>query len=207
MNSADSPYLDGVDPDSLGGRLALLRPDQLQGRSLELYRRLSALVGPEAAEAGYRAQLEDGRLLGPFNAMLMNPALTEGLAQWIGQITAARIDPQIREAIILTIGQRWNAAFEIYAHTANARTAGLDEATIGALLAGQVPKHASRHVQLAHRLTLALITDHAVPDPLYQDLIRGFGVEQTISCLHLIGQYQFISSLLVLFDVPAPDHC
>ena len=191
-------------PDQLGGRLPLLRPERLDGPTRELHRRLTALVGPESAEAGYRAILDDGRLLGPFNAMLYTPALTAGLAQWTAQIAASGMDTQVREAIILTIGGQWQAPFEVYAHTAAARSAGLSEQTIAALLEGRLPPDASPQVSLAQRLTLALVGSHAVPAELYQDVIDVFGVDGTIACLHLMAQYQLISSLLVTFQVPVP---
>lgn len=192
-------------PDSqLGGRLTLLSPDELDEAATIIHQRIIALVGPEAAAAGYRAHLEDGRLLGPFNALLHAPALTDGLARWTSQIGAAGIDQRVRETIILTVGQHWGAPFEIYAHTAGARTAGLSERTITALLEREPVRGTSRDIALAQELTLVLLEERTVPDDLYTDLDRQFGVETIIACLHLVAQYQFISSILVTFEIPAP---
>lgn len=191
------------EPGQLGGRLTLLRPDTLHGPARQVYERLLALVRPESAEAGYRAVLDDGRLIGPFNAMLRTPELTDGMGGWVAQVSDSGIDPVVRETVILTVGATYAAPFEVYAHTAAAR-AGLDEETIGAVLHGVVLRHASRRVRLAHRLATALVGSRVVSDELYTEVVDEFGVEQAIAILHLIGQYQLVSSLLVFFDVPAP---
>jgi hypothetical protein len=70
------------DDDHLGGRLALLAADDLDAAQREVYDGLAQTVVPEAAQHGFTARLDDGRFIGPFNAMLRPPAITMGMGAW-----------------------------------------------------------------------------------------------------------------------------
>ncbi|WP_328603467.1 hypothetical protein OG943_25635 [Amycolatopsis sp. NBC_00345] len=191
--------------DHLGGRLPLLRPADLDDEQRQFYDLLTRVVVPEAAAGGFTAQLADGRFIGPFNALLRAPRIALGLGGWTREITQAGLAEDVRQAVILTVGSAWNAAYEIDAHTAAARVAGLPEAAITALVEGTAPTGLSADADLAHRLTAGLLTDHGVPDALYAEAIGRFGEPGVLAILCLIGQYQTISSILVCFQVPVPE--
>lgn len=170
-----------------------------------VYEALSRLVLPEAAEGHFVARLDDGRFIGPFNSMLHAPALTAAFGQWIAGIAAAGIDPQVRQAVILTVGAAWNAEYELYAHDHAAEQAGMSGDAIDAIVADTTPHGLPANVELAHRLARAVVRDRRVPDDLYARCADMFGVAGAVAILHLIGQYQLVSSMLILFAVPAPD--
>jgi 4-carboxymuconolactone decarboxylase len=190
--------------NGLGGRLPLLPPGAMGERQRAVYDELTRLVVPEAAEGGFVARLDDGRFIGPFNAMLRAPELTAAFGQWVAGIFAAGIDPQARQAVILTVGAAWQAEYELYAHQAAAAEAGLPAEAIAAIVADAAPAGLSSEADLARRLARAVVRDRSVPDALYRQCTEVFGVGGAIALLHLIGQYQLVSSLLVFFAVPSP---
>lgn len=190
--------------DRLGGRLALLAPDSLSAEQRQVYDALCDLVVPEAEQGGFTARLPDGRLIGPFNALLRDPRLTSGFGQWVRAIGAGGLPTDVRETIILTVGAEWGAAYEIYAHRAAGAAAGLPLEAIEAILSGAAPNGLTPVAQLAHRLTRALVVDHSVPEALYAEARAEFGEAGLLTVLGLIAQYQLISSVLVCFDVPVP---
>jgi 4-carboxymuconolactone decarboxylase len=194
------------DADHLGGRLALLAPAGLDTSQRRLYDELTARVLPEAAEGGFVARLDDGRFIGPFNALLRVPAVAAGLGEWTTQISRAGLADEVRQAVILTVGAAWSAEYEIEAHTSAARVAGLPDRAIDAILTGTPPTGLSDEANIAHRVTACLLTAHALADDLYQRAVATFGEAGLIAILCLIGQYQTISSILVCFQVPAPGH-
>jgi len=85
--------------DRLGGRLALLAPDSLSAEQRQVYDALCDLVVPEAEQGGFTARLPDGRLIGPFNALLRDPRLTSGFGQWVRAIGAGGLPTDVRETI------------------------------------------------------------------------------------------------------------
>lgn len=204
MTRSTGSSSDPAGADQLGGRLTLLAPGTLNVEQRQVYEALCDLVVPESEEGGFTARMPDGRLIGPFNALLRTPRLTAGFGQWVGSINAGGLAADVRETVILTIGAQWGAVYEIYAHRAAGAAAGLPTAAIDAILDGDDPAGLSPAAVLAHRLTRALIVEHAVADTLYAESCAQFGHTGLLTVLGLIAQYQFISSVLVCFDVPVP---
>ncbi|WP_218001440.1 hypothetical protein [Nocardia niigatensis] len=123
----------------LGGRLPLLVPTALDRAQRDIYTRLQTTRLRSAEGAGYLAVLPDGRLIGPFNAMLRNPRIAQPLLEWAQAITRADIAADVREVVILTVAAQWRAEYALYAHTTGARCAGVPEAAIAALRHGDTP--------------------------------------------------------------------
>jgi 4-carboxymuconolactone decarboxylase len=62
------------DTDALGGRLPLADPAALSPAQREIFDRMAQVIVPWANEARFQSTAEDGRLIGPFNPALLNPA-------------------------------------------------------------------------------------------------------------------------------------
>ncbi len=189
----------------LGGRLPLLPPDTLDEAQRALYDRLSATRARSAEEAGYTAALPDGRLIGPFNALLRTPHIARPLLEWAQALTRAGIPADVREVVILTVAAHWRADYALYAHTAAADKAGLPDLAIASLLHGEAPRGLRPDADLAHRLATALVRDHRVRDDLYDEAVAAFGTNTLIALVSLVGQYLSTSALLACFQVPAPS--
>lgn len=100
--------------------------------------------------------------------------------------------------MILTVGAAWSADFEIDAHRSAARAVGLPADAVEAIIAGSRPVSLSRDADIAQRLTGSLLSDHRVPDQLYEDAVKAFSEDGIIAILSLIGQYQTILHTYVL---------
>jgi 4-carboxymuconolactone decarboxylase len=191
--------------DNLGGRLALLSPDKLDSDQKKLYTQLQATMVPWAEKSGFRADTYDDRLIGPFNAMLRSPAISQallGVTATEGKETS--LGKTVREVVILTVGAAWQAAYELYAHTAVGQSVGLDAATVQALAAGQKPASLAPEESVAYDFTHRLTTTHQIDAELYEQAIVTFGEKGVVDMLYLAGQYMTISGLLNTFAVPAP---
>jgi 4-carboxymuconolactone decarboxylase len=188
----------------LGGRLPLLPPDALDEAQRAVHTRLRTTRLRGAQEAGYLAVLPDGRLIGPFNAMLRNPGIAEAVLEWAQAITRSDIPADVREVVILTVAAQWRAEYALYAHTAGARQAGVPETAIAALRHGDTPCGLRAEADVAHRLATALVRDHQVSEDLYADAVAAFGTNGLVALVNLIGQYLNTSALLACFQVPAP---
>lgn len=192
------------DSNALGGRLALLAPEELDDGQRVVYDALTVLVAPEARAGRFTARLEDGRFVGPFNALLRAPAIATAMGGWTSAIAQNEMAQDVRQVAILTVGVHWGAAYEIAAHRHAAHTAGVPLQAIEDLLSGRTPQGLGGPALIAHRLTAALLGDHAVPEALYTEALATFGEPGLVALLCLIGQYQTISSILVTFEVPVP---
>lgn len=191
---------------SLGGRLPLLNPTDLDSDQRKTYNLLTEKMVSWANESGFKATTDEGQLIGPFNPMLFSPRVTEAEIAFLGaekQYTA--LGATVREVVILTVGALWGTAYELYAHTAVAKKAGLDPKTIEALKKGETPATLSIDESVAHEFTYALVKNHRVDRELYLRAVETFGEKGVVDLIYLAGNYMTVSGLLNAFEVPAPS--
>jgi 4-carboxymuconolactone decarboxylase len=191
--------------DRLGGRLPLADPATLTGAQREFFDQMTSTVVPSSQQAGFQSATADGRLIGPFNPSLLNPAISKQFLQL--QFTEAQhtsLSERARQVVILTVGAVWRAGYELYAHSAAARRAGLPEAAVATLVGGGLPDDLTGPEKIAHRLARALSTSHHVDDQLYRDAEKAFGAKGVLEITALTGIYHAVCAILNAFDVPAP---
>ncbi len=195
-----------ADANELGGRLPLLKPEQLDGEGKKLYEQVNSTLIPWAKASGFQAKGPDGALLGPFNAMLYSPELAAGQNAYLqAEREHTSLSPQIREVVILTVGAVWKAAYELYAHRAVAAKQGLSEKDINSLSVGDPPMEAGSEAIMAHRFVHSLVKQHTVPTTLYDEALAVFGHRKLVDIVHLASLYMATSAMLNAFAVPTPE--
>jgi len=107
--------------------------------------------------------------------------------------------------VILAVGAIWHSAYELYAHSAAARTAGLPADTVRALASGQMPGGLSAAEQAAWRFAHQLTADRQVDQPVYDQARAVFPTRGIVDMLCLIGAYQTVCGILNAFEIPAPE--
>jgi 4-carboxymuconolactone decarboxylase len=191
--------------DGLGGRLTLADPDSLTGAQRRLFDHITANAVPWAQRTGFSAKSADGRLIGPFNPSLLNPQIgTAFLKLQATEEQHTSLDERVRQVVILTVGAVWQAPYELYAHCAVARHAGLSDAVVAALAAGEMPESLTHAENTAHRLAKALSTSHHVDDDLYRQAEQTFSPAGVFELTVLAGIYHTVCAILNIFDIPAP---
>lgn len=192
--------------ENLGGRLTLIETAYLKQDQKSIYQRLSQKQVPWADKNKFKASLNDGRLIGPFNFHLRNPATSNAYMDWVdtdGKHTS--LASRIREIIILTVGIAWKADYEVYAHTAVGKTSGLTDDMINSLKMGKAPIDFTTEETVAYQFTKQLVTEHKVDDIIYNKAIDVITEKGVVDMVHLIGLYLATSAFLTAFKVPAPD--
>jgi 4-carboxymuconolactone decarboxylase len=191
--------------DALGGRLPLADPADLNPAQREIFDRMAEVIVPWANDARFQSTAEDGRLIGPFNPALLNPAIAAPFLdlQFAEQIHTS-LSPRVREVIILAVGAVWQADYELYAHLALARKAGLSQDAARAVATGGLHRDLSFDETLALRLTHQLSTNHRIDESLYEAAENTFGAQGLIDIAFLIGIYHSVCATLAMFAIPAP---
>ena len=192
--------------DALGGRLPLLRPQDLDADQHKIYDYLQESKIPWANRAHFQGALADGRLIGPFNVFLYSPQISQLFNDW-GDAEAKHtsLPPTVRQVVILTVGAVWNAAYELYAHVAVARSVGLKDEMIASIKAGKEPENLSAQESIAYRFTHTLTTKHGVDDALYRQAVTALGQKGVVDMLFLAGEYMTTCALLNALRIPAPS--
>jgi 4-carboxymuconolactone decarboxylase len=190
----------------MSGRLPSLTPDELNDAQRVFYDRLVASYGPWADKSGFDVIAADQSMLGPLNPLLFNPVL--GAAQidvFDADKSSTSLSPRVHEVVILTVGAAWDSGYELYAHRAVGRLAGLSEDVIAALLAGRPPEFRNEQEAIAHEFARQLIGGHRVEAETYGQAEQAFGHKGLVDMVLLIGLYLATCSLINAFEVPAPD--
>ncbi len=145
------------------------------------------------------------RVTGPFNVFLYSPHMGRAFNDYVdSEAKNTSLSPKVRQIVILTVGAVWNSAYELYAHTAVARTVDLDDETIESIKVGKEPKHISAEEVTAYDFTRKLVSEHTIDDDLYKRATDTFGEKGVVDMIHLIGLYMATSALLNAFEVPTP---
>ena len=201
----------GTAAEGVGGRLPLLHPAELTDAQRAVYDQVVATSVAEARRTGFDAILPDGRLLGPINSFLYVPEIARGMGAWVdAQGRHAALPDDVREVAILAVAAAWGAPYELYAHAAGARRAGVPGAAIDAITAGRAPEGGPDGVSpaagVAYRVADALVRRHAVDDALYAEAVAAFGAAGGGALVHPGGRYLTISALLTRIRGPAPPN-
>lgn len=189
-----------------GGRLALADPDALNPAQRELFEHIHSTVVPWAHANRFAATDTDGRLIGPFNPSLLNPAVaTAFLTLQAAEQQHTSLDERVRQVVILTVGAVWQAPYELYAHSAVARQAGLADTAIAELAGGGEPGELTESQRAAHRLTRQLSTRHRVDQTVYRHAEQILGSAGVFDITMLAGIYHTVCGILTAFAIGVPD--
>jgi 4-carboxymuconolactone decarboxylase len=194
-----------ADTEKLGGRLALLDPRALSPAQKAVYDRISTAFGSWADRIHFQSRTDDGRLIGPFNPILFSPGISSSfLDLHDAEEEHTSLDERVRQVVILAVGAVWRSDYELYAHSAAARKAGISESAIRTLAAGGLPDGLSEQEKVAQRYARQFSAEHRVDADLYGAAVHAFGEQGVVDLTYLIGIYHITCGLLNSFDIPAP---
>ena len=184
-------------------RLPLIAPADLTPEQKPLYDDMRR--GIASNFNAFKVQREDGALMGPWNPWLHEPRI--GKAIWdltLAMTASASLPDNVRQIVILVVGARFDAAYEIYAHIAVAEREGMREQRLATLVANLKPNDLSPEESVAFDFAYALVRGGTLPEPLYRLAVETFGQHSTNEMIYLVGLYCLVSTTLNGFNVPVP---
>jgi 4-carboxymuconolactone decarboxylase len=107
--------------------------------------------------------------------------------------------------VILAVSAVWKSNYELYAHAAAARKAGISEDAIRILTTGGLPNELSDQEKIAQRYARQLSAEHRVDAALYSAAEHTFGQRGLVEITYLTGIYHTVCALLNAFEIPAPS--
>ena len=129
--------------------------------------------------AGRGSQLvtDEGTLAGPFNAWVHAPEAGSRLAELGGHLRFhTSMERRLSEVAIITVGARWKAEFEWWAHSPMAVQQGVPEAAVDAIGRGEEPTFEADDEGVVYRVARQLADGGRVDDATYasaQTLLGG----------------------------------
>ena len=185
-------------------RLPLIAPDDLDPQQKSLYEDMRK--GISSNFNAFQAVRDDGALEGPWNPWLHEPTI--GKAIWdltLAMTAQATLPDDVRQIVILVVGARFDAAYEIYAHIAVAEHEGMQPERLGTLVADLKPGDLSPKESIAFDVAYKLVRGGTLPEPLYRLAVDTFGQHGANELFYLVGLYSLVSTTLNAFNVPVPE--
>jgi 4-carboxymuconolactone decarboxylase len=148
-----------------------------------------------------------GHLDGMYRRLLYHPELTRYVSD-LGtylRFGSGVLPGAMRELVILWVARRVGAAYEWVKHVPPALAAGLPEAAIAALKAGQEPPELDAGQRAALGVARCVLELRSIPPDLQETLVGLVGIEGVIELVVLVGFYRLIAGVLFAFDVPLPQ--
>ena len=185
-------------------RLPLIAPADLTPEQKLLYD--SMRKGIASNFNAFKVEREDGALMGPWNPWLHEPGIGKAIWDFTLAMTAnASLPDNIRQIVILVVGARFDAAYEIYAHIAVAEREGMTPERLASLVANLKLADLSAQESVAFDFAYAMVRGGTLPEPLYRLAVKTFGQHSTNEMIYLVGLYSLVSTTLNGFNVPVPE--
>ena len=185
-------------------RLPPIAPERLDPEQKAFHDASVQIIGTKFS-GGFATRDADGALIGPWSVWIRDPDVGHAARTLTSAIAALDgLPKRAHEIVILTMGARFNAAYELYAHCVVAREAGLTERQIAALCAGHKPDGLAEEEELAFDCASALARGGVLPGYLYMAAETAFGAKGLAHLTYLAGVYAFVSIVLNAHDVPVP---
>lgn len=147
-----------------------------------------------------------GSMQGPYNVLLRSPELGN-LAQQFGAHTRfnSSLPLKLNELAILLIARFWTSQFVWWAHKRIAIEAGLDEAVVHAVAAGQTPSGMASDVAAVYGFCNELLVSRRVCDETYAALAGQFGEPGVVDLMATMSYYTLVSMSLNVDQYPLPE--
>ena len=179
-------------------RLPYLRRDELDDAGQEVW---DSIVGSRGA-----ALVNDqGVLTGPFNAFVHAPEVGRHLTA-LGRVLRfeTSIARRLSEVAIITVGTRWKAEFEWWAHARMARHHGVPDSVVDAIGRGDDPPFEAEDERTVYGAARQLTETGRLSQDAYEAVHQILGDAGAVEFVSLCGYYSLVSFLLNAFDVPLP---
>jgi 4-carboxymuconolactone decarboxylase len=189
-------------------RLPHLKPSDLDDDQRRLYEALT--TGPRQAvhhalPPAVRMTDDEGRLNGPFNAMLVHPRLGFALQELSRQLRfEGHLSNRTREIVILIVAASEQSDFEWAAHAEIAARVGVRAEEIDAIAAELSVEFDDPHDEAAAQLARCLVNHGDVDDDTYMRVQPELGDDGIFEVSTTVGIYQLIAQQLRIFRVDAP---
>jgi alkylhydroperoxidase family enzyme len=182
-------------------RLSRIREEEMSPEQTAIYDRFRTgrRVSPDAS---FTLLHPDGGLTGPANAWLLSPIVGSALERLGGVVRFdLALSDRCREIAILLVGFHRASAFELYAHRAAGRAAGLTEEEIEDLAADPGPAFADPAERAVSTATRAMLRAGTLADEEFTDAVAVLGKPALFELVVLVGYYQLVATQLAVFGV------
>jgi alkylhydroperoxidase family enzyme len=152
---------------------------------------------PGSVPPAVQALLEARPPRNVFRMMAHAPALMPGIMELTGAVLyRAKLDPVLRELVILRVGHLCGSTYEVSQHRKIARAIGLAQEKVDGTAQDADPKLYAGSELLVLRMTEQVVRKIKADDELFAATLAALGNELTMELLIVIGLYVMLAQVL-----------
>jgi alkylhydroperoxidase family enzyme len=192
-------------PKAQYGRLPWYEPAEFTPEQQEFY--AATALGPRMPATRSLPLVDaEGRMYGPFNALLATPAIAHAFHE-VGRRLRydSSFTPRGREVAILELSTLRRCGTEWYAHSPIGARVGLTEDELNALKTGAPAPTLDHSEQLIRKVTQSLARARDVDDALYAAAVEALGEKVLVELVMLIGYFDLLATFMTVFRSGIPD--
>jgi 4-carboxymuconolactone decarboxylase len=147
---------------------------------------------------------EQGRLVGPFNARLLDPVVGRAIHNLGAKLRfeTPALSARQRELAILEVAAAERCDYEWTAHRRAGRAAGLSDDEVDAIRRGTQAATLSPEESLVRRLVRALLVARDIDDELFDQARERIGLTALFDLVSIVGHYRHTALALRVWRVP-----
>jgi len=138
--------------------------------------------------------------------LALEPECFAGWNQWLHGMYELKLDPRLREIMILRIGARAHSEYELFQHRAVARTVGVTDAEIATILADEPVTTLSEEANLLCRVVDEMNSGGPMSDETFGEFAKRYPGRQAVQWLLVIAHWAAVVRLLNGLRVPLEGH-
>src|SRR5262249_33616845 len=135
----------------------------------------------------------EGGLVGPFNAFVHAPEVGRHLSALGATVRfGTSLERRLSELAIITVGARWKAEFEWWAHARMARRHGVPDAVVDAIAVGEEPPFAADDERVIYAVARQLAESGRIGQDAYDAARKLIGDAGMVELVALCGYYTLV---------------
>ena len=158
-------------------------------------------TAPDARALEDRIRAARGEINALYAALLNSPPVANG---WEQMLTAIRqktaLAPHLRELVILRVAVINRVEYEFTSHVPYARAAGVSEAKLAAVRAGNLAAFDDME-QLVLEYAEVMTRDVQVPDALFARIADAFDAKGRVELTATVASYNMVSRFLAALEI------
>lgn len=176
-----------------------LKPSELTLEQKQLYEAI--INGPRSKGPRTFPLVDDrGYLQGPFNAMLLSPAVGTALQELGGKVRySENLAPLEREVAVLTVATHANSDYELAIHGDAAKNLGLSESDIDNICNGNTAPIDSPSLTLVWEVVREMCQTGGLSDEIHKRAGIMFSEAAIFDLVVIVGYYQILAMAMNVF--------
>ncbi|MGH6988695.1 MAG: hypothetical protein ACREFD_12160 [Stellaceae bacterium] len=150
------------------------------------------------------AQNKDAPLGGPYLAYIRLPKLFAALQGVRACIASGPLSLRERQIANLTVARHWNARYPWFAQVRRSRAAGISDAIINAINAGQTPELGDARERTCHAVAHEMLANKGLGDATYEAAEKIMGLTDLIGLIASVGSFSMTCLTTATFDLRPP---